>query len=122
VLAADVALPASRYDTDARRAEFFDRLTERVARLSGVTAAGAASFLPLSGPGFSGPFSIEGRPFDTANPSFAGYHGVTPGYFATLSMRLLAGRPFTRGDADGQTPVVIVAQTLARRFFPQGDS
>lgn len=122
VLAADIALPASRYDTDARRAEFFDRLTDRVKQLPGVTAAGAASLLPLSGPGFSGPFSVEGRPFDTANPSFAGYRGVTPGYFATLSMRLLAGRPFARGDAAGQTPVVIIAETLARRFFPKGDS
>jgi putative ABC transport system permease protein len=37
-------------------------------------------------------------------------------------MRLLAGRPFTGGDAEGQTPVVIVAETLARRFFPKGDS
>jgi putative ABC transport system permease protein len=122
VLTAEIALPASRYDTDARRAEFFDRLTDRLRQLPGVTAAGAASLLPLSGPGFSGPFSVEGRPFDTANPSFAGYRAVTPGYFATLSMRLSAGRPLTRGDAAGQTPVVIVADTLARRFFPKGDS
>jgi putative ABC transport system permease protein len=122
VLAAEIALPASRYDTDARRAEFFDRLTERLRQLPGVSAAGAASLLPLSGPGFSGPFSVEGRPFDTANPSFAGYRAVTPSYFATLSMRLSAGRPFTRGDAAGQTPVVIIAETLARRFFPKGDS
>jgi putative ABC transport system permease protein len=47
---------------------------------------------------------------------------VSPGYFETLRITMVKGRPFTDGDRMGGAPVVIIDETLARRFFPQGDA
>jgi putative ABC transport system permease protein len=44
---------------------------------------------------------------------------VTPGYFATLQMRLTMGRDFTAADAAGAPPVVIINETMARTFWPR---
>jgi predicted permease len=49
-----------------------------------------------------------------------GHSRVTPGYFETLKMPLLAGRDFSRSDDAAAPAVAIVNETLARRFWPDG--
>jgi putative ABC transport system permease protein len=54
----------------------------------------------------------------TAESSPVHTNAVSPGYFATLGIRLLAGRDFDARDTDGRPPVAVVNETLARRFWP----
>jgi hypothetical protein len=44
---------------------------------------------------------------------------VSANYFETLGVRLLAGRVFNEGDSKDKPPVVIINETLARRFWPR---
>src|SRR5581483_3575137 len=57
---------------------------------------------------------LRGEDWLNAEPDF-----ISPGYFQTLGIRLLAGRDFDARDVAGAPRVVIVNQTLARRLWPQ---
>jgi putative ABC transport system permease protein len=120
VLTARVAVPPSR--PAEQIASFYDRLLERVGAMPGVESVGAISRLPLQQWGYNGNFEIEGRPPEPpARQPFAELRIASPGYFRTLGIPLLAGRGFAAQDSDESPGVVLVNQTLARRFWPAED-
>src|SRR5262249_51775518 len=122
VLAFDVGLPGTRYPDDVSQIRFFQQLTERLATLPRVRAAGAISYLPLSGGQNMGGFTVEGEP--AASPGSepaAERRWVTPGYFATMGIPVRRGRVFTAADSTDQPKVVVVNETLARGFFRDRD-
>jgi putative ABC transport system permease protein len=92
-----------------------------VSALPGVKSAGISTDVPLLG----NPIYImrfEGRPPVTPSQApLANYFAVTPGYFETMGMRVLRGRPITDRDIAGSPPVVVVNQTLVNRYFPGQD-
>ncbi|PYQ46905.1 MAG: ABC transporter permease [Acidobacteria bacterium] len=124
VLTLEVSLPAATYAEPARRAALFDRIRQGLQALPGVRAAAVASRLPLTGPGLSGPFSIEGRAFDphAAVPQFAVFRAVSPEYHTALGVPLRQGRALQASDGAGAPAVAVVNETLARAFFPRGDA
>src|SRR5262249_12130592 len=66
------------------------------------------------------PFTIEGRPPSRPDERLVCNVQVTSeGYFDTLDIPLLAGRPFSNRDNSGSAPVAIINEALARRYFPQ---
>jgi putative ABC transport system permease protein len=94
-------------------------LPDRAAALSGVRSAGAVTTLPLDGLGIGSHFAVEGRP--TPPPEqrpVALWRSVTPAYFRTVGIPLLAGRELADSDRAASPLVAIVNQTLARRFWP----
>ena len=118
VLTAQIALPASRYaDGPARRA-FWERLTAKVRGIPGTTALGLTSNVPFSGSGASGSYAIVGY---TPGPTEAAPHGrqevVGADYFRALQIPLIEGRVFNEGDTAESTPVVVIDQYLANRYF-----
>jgi predicted permease len=119
VMSFQLSLPRARYDSAAKITMFFQQLVERVASAPGVSEAGAAYPLPMSGDGWSGSFEVEGQPVPPGQPGpHAEYAIVTPGYFRTMRISLLAGRDFTAQDVKGAPAVVIVDEELARRYWP----
>jgi putative ABC transport system permease protein len=121
-LLADVSLPTARYDRFAR-APFFDRALDRIRAIPGVQAAGAGGPLPLSGQDGLLRFGlqVEGPPQPRGASDRAYVRWATPGYFAAMGIRQDAGRPFTAADTADSTPVAIVDEELARRFFGSAD-
>lgn len=118
VLAFDVQLPGARYKDEANQIRFFRQLTERLEALPGVSAAGAISYLPLSGGENMGGFVVEGEPpVNPADEPRAERRWVTPGYFATMGIPIRQGRVFTPADTAEQPRVVVINETLARQFF-----
>ena len=118
LLAADLPLSRNAYGKPEQRYEFFDRLLDRVRTLPGVRSAGAATFLPMSGNGSLIHFNIRGRPPKSPHEFIAaGYRAVTPGYFETLGVPLVAGRTILRSDDERATAVAVVNQSFARVFF-----
>lgn len=113
VLTAQIALPSTRYPQPAQKAEFFRSLLQSIRANPEANSAAAATNLPLSGSNMLFRFSIENSP-EPDPPLRANYRAVSPGYFQTLGVPLLAGREFDAGDEDGAMPVVIVNQAFVR--------
>jgi putative ABC transport system permease protein len=118
LLTMDLALPAARYDSDAKRAEFYRRLVEQVDALPGVANAAITRSLPMTG--WAGiPVAVAGRAEMKLNKRPIGVlQDVSPGYFATMKIGLKRGRLFTARD-DAHAPlVVVIDEALARRLWP----
>jgi predicted permease len=121
LLTLKIALPPARYDTDQKKAAFFEQLLPRVQASPGVRAAAMAMTLPTTTWIRTNITAIEGQPDpDPDEPtSFGVIQSVTPGYFHTLGIALVRGREFTAHDnARGAPPVMIVNESLARRLWP----
>jgi putative ABC transport system permease protein len=116
LLSARINLPETRYHEAAQATAFFQELIRRVESLPGVESAGMSTTQPLSGAATDDPFSIEGRPLDFNNAPVAGQQNVTPNFFRTLGIPIIAGRDFSERDANGRS--AIINQALARRYFP----
>ncbi|HLB38224.1 MAG TPA: ABC transporter permease [Gemmatimonadales bacterium] len=117
VLAMELNLRLNGYD-EPRGRVFYDGLLERVRALPGVEAASLTGNIPLSGSWDQTRFRIPG--LESPDPSGfpVGFILVGSGYFETLRMPLLAGRGFTPQDASSMRPVLVINETLARRFWP----
>lgn len=115
-LTAKVALPPREYD-DARSTIFFDQLLEQTRAIPGVTATGAAAWLPVVGAGGLWGLQQEGKPEKQDWLNAVPQH-ATPGYFQAFGMSIVAGRDFTSADRDGTVPVAIVSERFASAAFP----
>lgn len=118
VLTMDVALPTVKYGEAPKQIEFFDELTRRVSALPGVNAAAVSAALPLTRIRLT-PILAEGQPeVPITERPFTVIQTISPGFFDTMRISLRAGRAFTAAD-DAQAPkVLIVNESLARRYWP----
>jgi predicted permease len=118
----DLSLPPQKYADATRQAAFYGQLRERLAAVPGVKASAGISHLPLSGRNWGSAYTIEGQEATRgADVQIGNTRVITPGYFRTLEVPLLAGRDFTDADTAGTPGVIIIDATLARRFFANGD-
>jgi predicted permease len=114
-------LEMNGYD-EARGQAFLERAIETVRALPGVAAVSTASRLPLSpdinmdGLRVPGHHTAEEQetPIDTV--------AVGPDYFTTVNVPIVAGRAFTREDGAQHRRVLIVNETLARQYWPDGNA
>jgi predicted permease len=113
VLTARVALPAARYDTPDRARAAFHQILDRLRDSPGVQSAALDSQAPLTGGGGSNGLFIEEQRDLIQSVS----HFVTPGYFDTVRIPVIAGRTFTDYDTRQSEFVMIVNETLARAAF-----
>jgi putative ABC transport system permease protein len=119
----NVNLPFAKYKEDNQRATFYSDLVQRVKSLPGVQSAAVVNYLPLGGANSSDAFLIEGAPEPPPGQENLGrYRVCTPDYFQTMGISILKGRGFSEQDKAGSTPVIIVNDTMARRFWPNGDA
>ncbi|HEX3682840.1 MAG TPA: ABC transporter permease [Bryobacteraceae bacterium] len=120
VLTANLDLSVNRYSPEQEIA-FYNQLLFRLAALPGVQSAAAGWPMPLSGSRASVSFEIEGHPTNPGDEPSEALGLVTPGYFKTLRVPIRAGRPFNERDDSKGTPVVIINQSFARKYFPGED-
>ena len=118
VMAFNLDLPDSRYGKPEQSADFFRDLLGRIRAVPGVTDASAVLPLPLSGDSMRTSFEIEGKPIDKSDLPGTNIRAVGADYFRTMRIPLLAGREFNARDDRHAPHVVIINQTLARRYFP----
>jgi putative ABC transport system permease protein len=123
VLTTNLNLPIAKYKGDSQRAAFYTDLVARVKTLPGVQSAAAVNYIPMGGANSSDAFLVEGAPEPPRGQENVGrYRVCTPDYFQTMGISVLQGRSFSDQDKAGSLPVVIVNETLARRFWPAGDA
>jgi putative ABC transport system permease protein len=102
-----------------RRSAFLRNLLPRLQALPGVRGVGACNGLPLSGLDAGVMFAVADRsaPPPDERP-MALTRSVTPDYFRVMGIPLSTGRGFSAADTAQATPVAIIDQALARRFWP----
>jgi predicted permease len=97
-------------------------LLDRLRAIPGVTAAGLGSDLPLDGNAGAVFYAAEGQPAANAqNMPRAYVHRVTPEFFSTLRIPLLAGRTFSNTEMTPTSPAIVVSERLVKRFWPDQD-
>jgi len=122
-----VSLPVPNSQISAadedRFMSFFDRALARLSELPGVTAAGASNMIPLDGNGTDRLIEVEGYvPRDQSDMPDAQNRQATPGFFAAMGIPLVRGRLIERSDDNKAARVLVVNDTFAKRFFPNGDA
>jgi putative ABC transport system permease protein len=123
LLTMEVVLPGTKYPEHAQRAAFYTDLLRRVEALPGVKSAAVTTNLPLYPQGNSISFSIEGRPDPaTGRKPTVVTRVISPRYFDTMGIQLLQGRPLTEQDRADTPSVAVLSETMARRFWPDGDA
>jgi len=123
VLAVDV--PVVSYTRKPEEISGFYRETiRRVSELPGVQQAATGMAVPWRDPGFfAAQFTVEGyRKANGEEDPRAQFRTVSPGFFSTLGVRLIAGRDFNEGDRRDGEKVVVVSESLVRRMFPSMDA
>ena len=111
-------LPQAQYPDGKRQAAFYQRVLDAVRQHGGVQSAALLFPTPLEGDNARGSFTIEGRPPASRGDSpFGAIASVSPGYFHTMGIPLVKGRDFTAQDREPAPAVVIVNQSLARKYW-----
>jgi len=124
LLAVQVYLPQAKYRDGAQRTRFYMETLRRVAALPGVESAAAVSALPMYPVGidFALPFTIDGKPPPaTGEEPRADIRIATPRYFETMKMPLVRGRAIDDRDRRGMPGVMVINETMARRYFSGED-
>ncbi|PYX58323.1 MAG: hypothetical protein DMG76_09245 [Acidobacteria bacterium] len=120
LLTMNIALPSARYDTDEKKAAFYEELVEHAGSVPGVRSAAVTLNLPMTDGWVGQPVQSAGTPPLRLNERPIGViQDITPEYFRTLAIALKRGREFTAHDNARSVPVAIVNENLARLFWPQ---
>jgi predicted permease len=117
VLTARYTMPDAAYPHD-RKIQFVEELVARLNALPGVKQASAGWPMPMSGSDASISFTVEGHPLAKADHPSESLGVMLPGYFETMRIPLIAGRTFDSMDKTTTTPVAIVDQAFAKKYFP----
>jgi predicted permease len=102
-------------ELEGRRPPLSQELLDDVRKLPGVTSVALTSHTPLSGSTWSDAAVPAGQPLPERDNAV--FVAAGPNFFATMSIRILAGREFVERDAVGAAPVAIVNERFAERHF-----
>jgi putative ABC transport system permease protein len=109
--------------TQPQAEALFHELLTRAKALPGVQSASLAFSIPLGIYNDGAPIYPEGQaPSPDRRVPAAGLNRVSPDYFTTLGIHILAGRAFTDADTATSEPVAIINQTMAERLWPHRDA
>ena len=122
VLTLSVSVPDAHYKNSASLQSYWDEAFSRLRSLPGVTAVAAVMPLPMSGDDFSSSFTVQGRSIPEKDEPSSEVRSASAGYFRAMHIPLLHGRTFTDADRLGSARVLLISQTAARMFFPNGDA
>jgi predicted permease len=117
-----ISVPGTKFPTVEQQVSFYDRVLERVRALPGMQAAGLIDDLPMAGGGSHQPIAVEGQPtLPLSEQPEVDVRNITPGYMSAMRIAVLRGRDFNGSDIAGRPPVVLISESIARRFWPNQD-
>jgi predicted permease len=100
----------------------FDEIEGRLGTLPGVVSASRSVMTPVSNYVWNSDLEVDTPNAPKGDAALAFFNFISPGYLGTVRTPLLAGRNFNEGDTNTAPRVAVVNETLARRFFPNGDA
>jgi putative ABC transport system permease protein len=123
LLIGELAVRSDQYDDAAKQRAVLERLLPQLRAIPGVRGVSPVVAVPFSGSAaWDGRPAAEGQSSEeaAANPML-NMDVVTPDYFSTLGIPVLRGRGFTDADRTGAPPVVVLSQSAARHYWPDGN-
>jgi putative ABC transport system permease protein len=118
VLTMQINLPRLGYPSNQSQVTFYQRALQSIPNAPGVEAVGLVNVIPLSGWNNKQAFGIEGRSESSKTEEI---HAVSADYFKALRIPILKGRVFTEYDNNTSENVVIVSDSMARRYWNAED-
>ncbi len=123
VLTMRTSLPASRYPDAPSRERFTSRVLDELTVVPGARAVTVANLVPALDSNWKRAIEIAGHPPDSRSKApEVDYRAVSPQYFDVLRMPVVTGRAFTPADREGAEPVAVVSESMARKFWPDGNA
>jgi putative ABC transport system permease protein len=121
VLTMRMSLSSKNFETSAAIERLVQQGSERLNALPGVELASATCCVPLEG-GYGLPFKVMGRPLKSGLfHGGGGWKTVSPGYFEVFRIHVVRGRTFTERDNNAGAPVVIINESMAKKYWPKSD-
>jgi predicted permease len=120
VLTLEMSLTGDRFQKTAGVAQLVRNGRERLNAIPGVEASASTCCLPLEG-GFGLPFFIVGRPADKQQQQGVSWLNTSPGYYEVFKIPILRGRDFTDRDVAGAPGVVLINESMAKKYWPKED-
>jgi putative ABC transport system permease protein len=100
----------------------FDEIESRLRTLPGVVSASRSVMTPVSNYVWNSDLEVDTPNAPKGDAALAFFNFISPGYFGTVRTPLLVGRNINDGDTKTAPLVAVVNETLARRFFPNGEA
>jgi predicted permease len=121
VLTLRTALPRPKYDSPARRGQFYEPVLTRVRALPGVQSAAFISGLPMVVTGLITGVEVPGHETRTARSAGVSHRWVTPQYFRTVGIPLRRGRDVEEADTGDRAWIAVVSASFVERYWPGQD-
>jgi putative ABC transport system permease protein len=115
-----VTLPQPKYRGTPAHVQFERDVLERIGAIGGVSDVSASVGFPVMG-SMGARLTILDRPDQTAPPEI-GYYSVTPNFFSFLGVPIVEGRDIAETDDFPAPRVVVINETMARQFWPEGNA
>lgn len=109
-------MPGEAYEAEGAKGRRVKDIVDRVEALPGVASAFSSNLVPIDGGGSGGSVIIEGRPIEKGRQTNIDFSGVSPHFFKTLGVNV-RGRDFTESEGWTKTPMAVINQTMADRFW-----
>jgi predicted permease len=123
ILTFEIFVNGEKAQQDSLRLAFYERVLEALRVLPGVRSAGAAATLPVGGDDLGTAILVEGEPAPVpGHEERSGLQVVTPGYFETMGIPVLAGRNIGASDSATAPRVALVNETFARHHWGLGSA
>ncbi len=120
IMSVGIPIHDGTYKTWEERSAYFEKLYATVSAVPGVTSSAISSNATPPSNGFKTKFEILGKP-STADQSLQ-FNMVSPEYFPVLHIPLVQGRLWDQSENHRGAAVIVINQSLARRYFPNGDA
>lgn len=117
VLTMSIALPERGYANFQQQVDFFQELLDRAKAVPGVLSVAASNALPFRGTPDT-ELEIPGLKGQPGQEPSAEILTATPEFFHTMKVPILQGRVFNERDVASAPVVLVINQSMARRFWP----
>jgi putative ABC transport system permease protein len=122
VITAGIPVARTRFAQSAQLLEYLRQISERVGAVPSVRGVAFTNALPMQGWGDGMPFLVAGHEaVDMAHRTACFYKRISVSYFRTLQIHLLRGRALTDQDRPGAPPVLVINESMAKRYFKGED-
>ena len=121
VLTMRIALPDTSYERPEQVVDFYATLTDRIASITGVTAAGAARSLPLGSTIGDFGLRVDGYVPPQGINAKGDWQIVTAGYMPAIGERVQRGRAIERTDTSDSQLIGLINEEMARRYWAGRD-
>jgi predicted permease len=114
-----ISIPSSDVPNDANVPRMEQQILDKLTAISGVSAVALSTAVPMNGDTYFHPLNAEDHQPSVAGAPSPARHFlfVSPGYFQTMGIPLLAGRDISWADTYNRVPVALISENFAREYW-----